>query len=207
VDEFDKILGSKEPAPGGGSVSSLSGMLGASLVMMVANVSFEKKSYAELSQEIKDNFVKDFTQIKAIKEELKRLVDEDALAFNKFMEILKLPKDTEEENAIREEKKQEARVYTLQVPLRTAENCLKILECEKCIASYGNKTAVSDIGVGSLLALSGLEGAILNVKINIPSIKDNYLKESSLQRCNELLEEGRKIHGEVMSIVESRIQH
>ncbi|MGB7606348.1 MAG: cyclodeaminase/cyclohydrolase family protein [Lutisporaceae bacterium] len=205
VKDFCEILASKEPAPGGGSTVALSGVLGASLTMMVGNVSFGKKYYEALEESIKEDFMKEFNNVTKLQKELIALVDEDTEAFNKFMDVTKLPKDTDKEKAIREKRMQEARKYTLEVPLKTAKKCLEVLENQTIIAKHGNKTAVSDVGVGALLALSGLQGAILNVNINLPGIKDEALRNLASTNCNEMEKKGRELHDRILEIVNSRI--
>lgn len=203
--DFCDVLASKEPAPGGGSTAALSGALAASLTMMVVNLSIGKKSYESLDEKIKTNFIQNFEKIEKLKKELTLLVDEDTQAFNKFMEAMKLPKETDEQKNIRESKMQEASVYALQVPLKTAEKCFELLTNQKIIAVYGNKNAVSDVGVGALLALSGLEGAILNVNINLPGISDEHIRNTASEKCKKMLEEGRAIQKETLVIVNDRI--
>lgn len=203
--DYSDLLASSEPAPGGGSTAALSGALGADLTMMMVNLSIGKKAYESLDEDIKAQFIKEFDGVKALRKELTELVDEDTKAFNKFMEAMKLPKDTEEQKQLRREKMQEASMYTLQVPLKTAERCFDLLKSQKFIAKYGNKNAASDIGVGTLLALSGLEGAVLNVNINLPGIADEVIKTEAYERCRKLSIEGRKLHNEILDIVNSRI--
>lgn len=203
--QYNELLGSKEPAPGGGSTAALTGVLAASLTMMVVSLSQGKKSFEALDEGIKKVFMEESKNIEKLREELSALTEEDTKAFNKFMEAIKLPKDTEEEKAIRNKKLQEASIYALQVPLTTGEKCYLILKNQKTIAVYGNKNAVSDVGVGSLLALAGLEGALLNVNINLPSIEDEKIKNEAMQKSRKILEEGRRLHKEIMEIVNSRI--
>lgn len=199
------VLASSEPAPGGGSTAALSGVLGAALTMMVVNLSAGKKTYEGLDENIKVQFMRESGNIKVVQKELTELVDEDTKAFNRFMEAMKLPKDTEEQKQVRREKMQEASLYALQVPLKTAESCFILLKNQGTIARYGNKNAVSDVGVGALLALSGLEGAVLNVNINLPGIADEIVRTEAYERCRKLSIEGRKLHDEVLDIVNSRI--
>jgi formiminotetrahydrofolate cyclodeaminase len=203
--KYSDVLASNEPAPGGGSTAALSGLMGASLTMMVVNLSVGKKSYEALEEEIKQRFMKDSGKVQRLKEELTALVDEDTEAFNKFMEAMKLPKDTEEQKKVREEKMQQASIYALQIPLKTAEKCLEILRNQETIASYGNKNAVSDVGVGALMALAGLEGALLNVKINLPGINDENIKNDALKRYTSISEEGAKLQKNILEIVNKRI--
>jgi len=203
--DYSDLLASSEPAPGGGSTAALSGTLGAALTMMMANLSIGKKVYESLDEDIKTQFIKESDKVKALEKELTELVDEDTKAFNKFMEAMKLPKDTEEQKQLRRGKMQEASIYALQVPLKTAERCFDLLKNQKFIARYGNKNAVSDIGVGALLAFSGLEGAALNVNINLPGIADEVIKAEAYERCRKFSTEGRKLRNEILDIVNSRI--
>lgn len=203
--DYSDVLASKEPAPGGGSTAALSGVLGASLTMMVVNLSVGKKNYEALDEKIKSAFMDQFANVERLKAELTGLVDEDTMAFNKFMEAMKLPKETEEQQRSRNEKLQEASVYALQVPLKTAEKCFDLLNNQEVIAKYGNKNAVSDVGVGALLALSGLEGAALNVYINLPGIEDEKIRNAADEKCKTMLIEGRKLQKTILEIVNNRI--
>lgn len=205
LEKYSDVLASNEPAPGGGSTAALSGLMGASLTMMVVNLSVGKKSYEALDEAIKQRFMADFHRVEGLKKELVHLVDEDTVAFNKFMEAMKLPKDTDEQKKIREEKMQKASIYALEVPLKTAEKCLQILQNQETIAVYGNKNAVSDVGVGALMTLSGLEGAVLNVKINLPGITDENIKNESTAKYEKLLADGARLQKNIMEIVNKRI--
>lgn len=203
--QYNELLGSEEPAPGGGSTAALAGVLAASLTMMVVSLSIGKKSFDSLDENIKSKFLDEYNNIKSIREDLYKLTDEDTKAFNKFMETIRLPKDTEQNIEIRNKKIEEASIYTLNVPLTTAEKCHAILMNQKYIALYGNKNAVSDVGVGCLLALAGLEGALLNVNINLPTIKDETIKDNAIERSKQLLEEAKTLHRKTMEAVNNRI--
>lgn len=205
ITKFSEVLASNEPAPGGGSVAALAGMLGADLSMMVVNLSVGKKSYESLDENIKMQFMRDFEAIQLIKQELYVLVDEDTNAFSLFMDAMKLPKETEEEKTVRNIAIQKASVYALEIPLKTAEKCLGVLRNQKLIGEFGNKNAVSDIGVGALLSLTGLEGAALNVNINLPGIEDENIKKDAATKIEAMLTEGRTLKQAIMEIVNKRI--
>lgn len=203
--QYNEFLGSEQPAPGGGSTAALAGVLAASLTMMVVSLSIGKKSFESLDENIKLNFMEEYKNIKSIRKDLYQLTDDDTRAFNRFMEAIRMPKDTEESIKIRNEKIEEASIYALNIPLATAGKCYSILLNQKYIALYGNKNAVSDVGVGCLLALAGLEGALLNVNINLPTIKDETIKNNASDKSKELLGEAKALHKEIMSIVNNRI--
>jgi formiminotetrahydrofolate cyclodeaminase len=203
--DFSDLLASNAPAPGGGSTAALSGALASALTIMVVNLSLGKKSYEALNTKIKNKIAGDYEVVKTLNKELVDLVDEDSKAFNQVMASLKLPKETEEDRNKRAESIEMACQYALRVPLTVAEKCLLILRHQIEIARYGNKNAVSDIGVGALMALAGLEGAALNVKINLPSITDKSLKANALRIIDDYLDEGKRLKTEVITIVNNRI--
>ena len=121
------------------------------------------------------------------------------------MEAFKLPKETDEEKAARTKAIQEGYKIALEVPLRCAEKCLRILELQEVFANYGNVNAITDVGVGTLLAYSGLEGALFNVTINLGSIKDEEFKKEISAKVNNLLNEGKKLKEKLLDIVYKRL--
>ena len=205
VRDFNNILASSAPAPGGGSTAALAGVLGSALTMMVVNLTVGKKSYQALDETIKQKIIMDFETIKILNKELTELVDEDTKAFNLVMEAMKLPKETEEDRIRRTDRIQKASLYALKVPLMVAEKCLLLLQHQINIALYGNINAVSDIGVGAVMAFSGLEGAVLNVKINIPAISDQSIKMDAINKTRNYLTEGGQIKTEIVATVNNRI--
>jgi len=205
IREFNQVLASKAPAPGGGSAAALAGMLGAALTMMVVNLTIGKKSWEALEDNIKQQINSDFAAITSLNEELALLVDEDTKAFTKFMAAMQMPKETETEKSCRAEQMQKASLFALDVPLQTAEKCLQILRHQKEIALYGNKNAISDIGVGAELAAAGIKSAALNVQINLPSIEDQTVKADAIHKIDRITREGELLRAEIMAVVERRI--
>lgn len=203
--EYILEASSASPTPGGGSVSALVASLGSALTQMVGNLTFDKKSYNELSEEVKNQMKNNFNILKEKMLILNNIIDEDSKAFDGVIEAFRMPKDTEEERKIRRNKIQEGYKKALEVPLRCSEECLKVLELQEVFAIYGNKNAITDVGVGALLAYAGMEGALLNVKINLLSIKDEKYKKEIEERINVLLEEGYKLKEKTMKTVYSRL--
>lgn len=198
-------VASGAPVPGGGSVAALAGSLGAALTSMVGNLTIGRKGYIELDDEIKKEMDDSFEKIQKSIEVLNGIVDEDSKAFDKVMEAFKMPKGTEEEKAKRSEAIQEGYKVALQVPLRCAEECLNVLRLQKVFAEYGNKNAISDVGVGALLAAAALESALLNVRINLNGIKDVEFKKKIEEKIDNLMNEGMKLKDQWMKIVYEKI--
>ncbi|NLY85424.1 MAG: cyclodeaminase/cyclohydrolase family protein [Tissierellia bacterium] len=204
--EYIANVASGDPTPGGGSVSALVGSLGAALTSMVNNLTVGKKAYEDLSDEIKEEITKSAKEIDTLMEDLNKIVDEDTKAFDKVMEAFKLPKETEEEKALRREAIQEGYKVALEVPLRCAEKCLRLLQLQDIFAKYGNVNAITDVGVGTLLAYAGLEGALFNVTINLNSIKDQEFKDEIGAKVDNILNEGKRLKEELLKVVYERLQ-
>ena len=198
-------VASKNPTPGGGSVAALAGSLGSALTVMVGNLTIGRKKYNELDHQIKQLMENNFKELNESINKLNSIVDEDTRAFDKVMEALKLPKETEEEKAIRSNAIQEGYKVALEVPLRCAKECLHVLRLQKVFAEYGNRNAITDVGVGALLAATGLEGAVLNVKINLNSIKDKEFKKEIENTIDSLMTEGMKLKEELLEMVYKRL--
>ncbi len=205
IREFVEALESKEPTPGGGSVAALSGSLGASLTAMVGNLTFGRKSFEALDETTKETFNKNFDEITTIKQRLNKLVDEDVKVFDAFMKALKMPKETEEEKLARKAAMKEATIKALEVPLDTANECLNILKLQKVFAENGNVNAITDVGVGALMAYAGVEGALFNVIINLQNLKDESYVSEKKAECDSILAEANKLKEEVLKITYSKL--
>ncbi len=201
VEDFSRVLGSNSPAPGGGSVAALSGALGANLVSMVCSLSIGKKDYESFGNELTEAL----KLAQTLSEGLLRRVDLDTEAFNSVMAAFKMKKQTEEEVKSRTEAIQAGFKEAVQSPLGIARECLDVLRLANKLLGKSNTNALSDLGVASLQAYAGLEGAIMNVKINIPSIKDtNFVSETSLE-VSALLEEGTRVGNNIYQYVSENI--
>ncbi|SHH36893.1 Formimidoyltetrahydrofolate cyclodeaminase [Thermosyntropha lipolytica DSM 11003] len=186
VKEFIAELASDSPAPGGGSVSAVSGALAAGLVAMVCRLTIGKKGYEEVQSEMEQALAK----AEALHQKLTQLVDDDTNAFNEVMAAFKMPKETEEEKEKRKAAIQEAYKKAADVPYTIAKTCLEVLTLAEGIVNKVNTNAISDIGVASLAAHTGLEGAVMNVKINLPSIKDETYVNNRKREIEEFLKQG-----------------
>ena len=201
VREFINELGSNSPAPGGGSVAALGASLASALGAMVFNLTVGKKAYNEYSHEDKMLVDKSLEQCLLLKNKFLNLMNKDTEVFLVLMSAFKLPKETDEEKKVRSIKIQEGYQEALEIPLAVAEEAYKIYDCVKIAAKLGNKNAISDAGVSALMLQASIESAILNVKINLSSIKDETYKEEIKARCEELIKQGRLRRDEILTVV------
>jgi glutamate formiminotransferase / formiminotetrahydrofolate cyclodeaminase len=175
--DFADETASESPAPGGGSVASYIGALGASLGAMVANLSAQKKEW---------EFFSDWAEkATGYKKELISMVDADTRAFEGIMAARSLPKSTESEKEFRINAIEKATLHAIEVPFHVMKISLQSMDVLKVMAAEGNPNSKSDAGVGAVCARSAVIGAYLNVCINAAgSASDNIAA---------ILSEGREI--------------
>lgn len=202
VSAFADEVSSESPAPGGGSVAALAGSLGAALSAMVGNLTVGKKGYEAAWAGLSDLAVR----AQGLKARLLAAVDEDTAAFSGIMEAGRLPKASPEEKAAREEALQAAYRQASLVPFHSAELCLEVIHCAAIAADKGNVNSVSDAGAGALLGFAGLEGAVLNVLINLGSVADKAFAADLASRAEGLVQEGANAKDAVVAKVRSLIQ-
>jgi glutamate formiminotransferase/formiminotetrahydrofolate cyclodeaminase len=192
---------SDSPAPGGGSVAALMGALGVSLGGMVANLSAGKRGWEDKLKYFSDWAVK----AQQLKDELLFLVDEDTAAFNKVMDAFGLPKESAEEKAARSAAIQLANKYAAEIPLRVMETALKSYQILAEMAEKGNPASISDVGVGLLATRAGIDGAALNVRINLAGLKDEKLKSELQGKVQKISAESESRFKTIIQIVESKL--
>src|SRR5205814_2581961 len=170
------------PAPGGGSVAALMGALGASLGGMVANLSAGKRGWDDKLRYFSDWAVK----AQQLKDELLVLVDEDTAAFNKVIDAFALPKESPEEKAARTTAIESANKYAAEIPLRVMETAAKSYPLLAEMAENGNPASISDVGVGLLAVRACVEGASMNVRINLATLKDEKFSSVLLEKLRKI---------------------
>lgn len=201
IEEFSSVLASNSPAPGGGSVAALSGALGADLVSMVCNLSIGKEEFSASNDALTDVLAK----ARGLSQSLLERVDLDTEAFNGVMAAFKMPKATDEEKKSRGEAIQAGYRNAIQSPLGIARECLDVLKLAETLLGRSNTNALSDLGVASQQAHAGLEGAIMNVKINLPSIKDAEYSRVTAAEIATLLDQGSEVARKVYDYVSKNI--
>lgn len=167
VAELAAVTASDAPAPGGGSISALAGALSAALAGMVATLSQGPKF-----EEVREEMSAIAEKAAAIRVQLLQDMQEDTAAFSLYMDALSMPKHTEEEKAVRREAMQNGLKAAALTPLKVAETIVGVFPMVEAVISRGNANAVTDALVASMMARSGILGALFNVKVNLASIKD-----------------------------------
>lgn len=196
VNGFCEEVFSPSAVPGGGSVSALSGALGASLLGMVCNITVNKaaKKGIEPDYEVASAIVK--TQ--QAQKQFLSLIDSDSAAFQKVMDAFRLPKQSDEEKETRKKAIEEAYKTATKPPLSIAQLASGLLDTAEVLMQKGDKNALSDVKVAIKMLNSAIMGGVYNVEINLDGISDqgfiSHMKEQTLSltsaldsRCTEIL--------------------
>jgi len=199
--EFCNETLSDSPAPGGGSVAALMGALGASLGGMVANLSAGKRGWDDKLEYFSDWAVK----AQQLKDELLSLVDEDTAAFNRVIDAFGLSKESTEEKVARTAAIEEATKYAAEVPLKVMETASKSYGLLTEMAERGNPASVSDVGVGALATRACIEGAALNVRINLGQLKTEKFKADIQEKVRKISADSEAQFKTIIQIVEGKL--
>ena len=201
VRQFCNETLSDSPAPGGGSVAALMGALGASLGGMVANLSAGKRGWDDKLEYFSGWAVK----AQQLKDELLSLVDEDTAAFSKVMDAFALPKESAEEKTARSAAIEAATKYAAEVPLKVMETASRSYALLAEMAERGNPASVSDVGVGALAIRACIEGAALNVRINLGQLKDERFKTSLHEKLRKISADSEAQFKNIKQVVEGKL--
>jgi glutamate formiminotransferase/formiminotetrahydrofolate cyclodeaminase len=189
IERFTEILASESPAPGGGSVSALCGSLAAGLGAMTANLSAGKRGWEEETvffSSLAENF-------QEIREKLLFLIEEDTRAFNLVMEAFALPKTSDIEIESRLKAIESANTYAARVPYEVMETITALLPLLEIMINKGNPNSITDAGVGILCAVAGIEGAGMNVLINLKGISEGKIRDELKSKTLVLLQSAQNI--------------
>lgn len=186
VTQFCDVLASDAPAPGGGSIAALEGALGAALTAMVCGLTTVGKSrekYAEYQEFVLAS------QKKALdlKARFVDVMDRDTEAFNVVSAAFGMPKATDEEKAARSAAIQKGLEGCTRTPFEMMELAAETLELTAELLGKTNDSAASDLGVSALSMRAAIQGAWLNVLINIGSLKNKELAEDYRKKGEALL--------------------
>lgn len=168
LSQFTDTMASSEPAPGGGSAAALEGALGAALTAMVCALTRGKKKYAEHDALAADTEGK----ANSLKARFVDIIDRDTEAFNMVADVFSMPKDTDEQKTARKEAMQSALKGCTKTPYEMMELSCEALELAKPLVGRSNNSAASDLGCAALSLAAAIQGAWLNVLINIGGIDD-----------------------------------
>jgi formiminotetrahydrofolate cyclodeaminase len=168
-------IGSSEPTPGGGSVAALSLAHAHSLALMVARLTIGKEKWEEGHKAAQSVISKSQVGV----EEAIRLAKIDAEAFDSVMSAYRLPRESEGQ---KEARKSIIRAATI----GAASSASELLSSLEIMCTSCNSNALTDLASASELALSAVNMAAMNVRINLDFIKGEDVERLASQ-INEVV--------------------
>ena len=197
---FTGLLASDAPAPGGGSAAALEGAFGAALTAMVCALTAGREKYAAHQALIADVQ----KRAEALRPRLLEVMDRDTEAFLTVSAAFALPKGTEEEKAARSQAIQRGLELCTEVPLEGMELAGEALAGS--ILGRCNESAASDLGVAALSLRAGIQGAWLNVLINVGSLRDRAFADRALARGREILDRALPLADNIYQAITDALQ-
>ena len=185
VTQFADVLASDAPAPGGGSTAALAGALGAALTAMVCELTVHKKQFAEAREDVLAVQAKASQLQKAFLD----VMDRDTDAFLVVSNAFAMPKATDEEKAARSAAIQKGLEGCTATPFEMMQLAAQTIELTESLLGRFNTASASDLGVGALSLRTAVQGAWLNVLINIGSLKNKELAEDYRAKGQALVDE------------------
>jgi methenyltetrahydrofolate cyclohydrolase len=176
IGDYLDALASDAPAPGGGSVAGLVGALAAGLGQMVVS----------LTREAPDELLQANEKLAALRASMIASGAADELAYAGYVEASRMPKSTAEEKDLRRATMQEALKEAVAVPMQLAETASELLETLEPVIRLGSKHVVSDAEIGITLALACVDASLVNVRVNIPMIRDKEMAGSLAGHAHKL---------------------
>lgn len=205
IQEFIEDLSSDSPSPGGGSTAALVAALSGCLNSMVYSLTVGKKAFDNLDSDKRECLIKfaeecsEFTKLTIV------MMEEDRKCFNELMASYKLPKETEEEKEYRKKDIKEKTNGAMKAPLNLLRACIKFYDNILFAAKYGNKMLVSDAGVSAILLHAAIESAIINVKINLNSLKGEEFYKDIDEELEDSNMKSLRLKSEILMIVDENM--
>jgi formiminotetrahydrofolate cyclodeaminase len=189
IDGFLTALAAGTPTPGGGGAAALMAASGAALVSMVCNLTVGRPRFAAVEERLGAALA----AAERLRREAEELIAADAAAYGAVAAAVALPRETEDDKAMRKTRLQQALKGATEPPLRTAECAAAILRLCADVADGGNPNVLSDIAVGALAARAALDAAALNVRVNLHAIRDPAFVATGEARLDAALAEGHRL--------------
>jgi formiminotetrahydrofolate cyclodeaminase len=180
--EVVAAFASSDPTPGGGSASALASAVGASLLVMVAGLPKTR------SQSDDDRTALTFAAgaLTGIQHQLTEAIDADSAAYDQVVDAYRQAKATDAEKGARKAAVERALRQATDVPLGVMRLSVDAIKHAQEVAAHGHRAASSDVGVALALLQAGLEGARLNVRVNLAGITDRAYVEAVTAEAERL---------------------
>lgn len=205
INDFTSVLGEGKATPGGGAAAALSASLAAALTSMVFNLTIDKKAAKDYPESVIRSMKEAREATDRFRNRYLKLMVDDAESFDGLMAAFSLPKETEEEKTLRKSRIDSAKERVLEIPYQLVKESFEMYEALKIATEYGNKNAISDAGVAAILIHSAIEGAALNVFINLAGSEVNEENISLKAQTDDYVEKSKSLKEDIVATVIDKI--
>lgn len=196
LEKYMDALGSTAPAPGGGSASAVSAMLGLSLLEKAVRLTMNKKQFVDHME----TYEKALSQWEEAKQVLKEVMADDERAFEAVIAVYRL-KPTEEEKDAHLEKMDEALEFAGMVPLRGGKVMVQSLETAQTVSTILNPWVISDLISGMEMVFNGVKTILLNTAINVDGMRRGEKRETLRREMNATYDAAKIAHQKLANTV------
>jgi len=187
-------LAAKTPAPGGGSVAAMLGVMGCGLLSMVGNFALAKKGF----NGYKDRAKKVVAKSEKLRKKLIELVDKDIEAYDKLSKAFKKYKN----NPSRIEP---AFKKAVTPPAKVCSYVYKAATLSLELSFISTKPIISDVAVAIYVLDAAFEAALVNININMAHIRDKKYIVEKTQQYSSLHKDIKRLKTEILSKTKERI--
>ena len=154
------------PAPGGGSVTALCGMLGISLVLKALRISLKRREDAA-------DFREADVALERLAGEMALDADADAETFSAFIAAFRLPKTSPQETASRAGAMQDAAIASTEAGLQALGHAAQAIALARELAPAISHQMAPDLEAGLALLEAMRRNAVHNAEANLAGVKDD----------------------------------
>jgi glutamate formiminotransferase/formiminotetrahydrofolate cyclodeaminase len=197
LDRFFADVASDAPTPGGGTAAAVAGALGAALAEMVAALTLSKERFAQAHEAMRSIS----NAARSARGEFLSLAREDAQAYEAVVAARRLSKENDDQKASRQRAIEAANRRATEVPMRTARLAAALLSSLPELVEKGNPNALSDAGSAAILLESAVEGALLNVGINLPGVTDAEFVGQMQKETATLQGDSQRLRAQIVAAV------
>jgi formiminotetrahydrofolate cyclodeaminase len=140
--------------------------MSAALIGMVAGLTLKK----ERTKQKEMMMIRE--RSRAMRNRLLQAVEEDARSYQEVLKAFRLPKNTEKQKLYRSWAIEKAFKNATGTPQLVCHLAIYLLGDAYTMIVKGTPNALSDAGVGAFLADTALKGGLMNIEINLGSVKD-----------------------------------
>jgi glutamate formiminotransferase/formiminotetrahydrofolate cyclodeaminase len=198
--DFIEQIAARTSAPGGGSASAAMAAMGAALGAMVAKLTYGVRKFEAVDAAMRQAIPPLHEAVQA----LIPMIDADTQAFGDYMDGVRMPRETEAEQAARHAQMQAGLKTAVAVPLKTMQLGDGVWESLCAVARHGNPASASDVEVGAKALEAGIWGAYRNVLINLQDVEDAAFKQATTRTAEDLVRRAHAKCAEVLALLTSR---